>query len=500
MSAIIACVWQGLVVAWLTALLLRLTPRLNAATRHAIWWLALVSVLALPFAHFAALTVDLPGPALASSVDAGTPALLLPAPPDWLIASLAGAWLGIVVLAFARLIYAARLVADVKRRSFRVGETVQRSLRLWSAARGTGRAPQLRVSNELSGACALGLSGKPVVLVSTSLMAALEPEELDQIVMHEHAHLARYDDWLRMVQSIVTALFGLHPAVHFISARIDLEREAACDDRVVSQTGAADRYANCLANAADLGRPRQPLSLEPILAPHASQSRGALVTRVTRLLDPRTSREAHLKWASTLASILAFAAAVLFSPAAQPLVVVLGAVTGVPQMRVAPASSQPVWKAPAFAPSLPSLAETLESWPSSATTVTASSREQVPVSTPLAPLPQNHPAALDHQFSWTMPVAIATAPPPAEPVGPLAAAPLQPRTIPNTSYSPASPWPSREAEPSGDSAWKAAGYTGAAVGLGVARAGVATGAGSRKAGTAVAGFFSRAGKAVAGGF
>ena len=98
--------------------------------------------------------------------------------------------------------------------------------------------------------------------------------------MHEHAHLARYDDWLRMLQSTVTAFCGLHPAVHFISTRIDLEREAACDDRVVSQTGAADRYASCLANAADLARKRQPLSLEPILAPHVSQSRGALVTRV----------------------------------------------------------------------------------------------------------------------------------------------------------------------------------------------------------------------------
>src|SRR5258708_30495663 len=49
------------------------------------------------------------------------------------------------------------------------------------------------------------------------------------------SHLARYDDWLRMVQALVTALCGLHPAVHFIGARIDLEREAACDDRVRSE-------------------------------------------------------------------------------------------------------------------------------------------------------------------------------------------------------------------------------------------------------------------------
>ena len=47
------------------------------------------------------------------------------------------------------------------------------------------------MSHELSGACALGLSGRPVILLSTRLMAALDPDELDQIVMHEHAQLAR---------------------------------------------------------------------------------------------------------------------------------------------------------------------------------------------------------------------------------------------------------------------------------------------------------------------
>jgi beta-lactamase regulating signal transducer with metallopeptidase domain len=529
MCAIIACIWQGLAVAWLTALLLRTTSRLNAATRHTIWWLALASVLALPFAHFAALTIELPGPALAATVDADTPALLLPAPPDWLIACVAGAWLGIVLLGFARLVHAVRLVTAVKRRSLRVDEAVQRSLKLWTAVRGTGRAPELRVSSELSGACALGLSGRPVILVSTRLIAALNPEELDQIVMHEHAHLARYDDWLRIVQSLVTALCGVHPAVHFISARIDLEREAACDDRVVAQTGAADRYASCLANAADLALKRQPPSLEPILAPHASQSRGALVTRVRRLLDPHTSRDAHLKWASTGASILAFSTAVLISPAAQPLVVVLGAITGAPQMHPAPIVRQTGWRSSAFAPSLPPAVEALpSSWSPDAvrTSETVTAAPDVGAATPRSeavfsysgvpspvfsysggPSPVSTysgvppPVSLDRQFSWRMPGGIAiVATPKAEPSRPLPATPVEPWSIPNTGQSQRVPSLVGEPDQTRESAWKAAGYTGAAVGIGVARAGVATGAGSRKAGTAVAGFFSRAGKAVAGGF
>jgi beta-lactamase regulating signal transducer with metallopeptidase domain len=497
-TAIIACLWQGLALALFTALLLRVASRLNAATRHAIWWLALASVLALPFAHFAASTIELSGTALAATVDADTPALLLPAPPDWLIACLAGAWLGVVLLAFARLVYAVSLIAAVKRRSHRVDEAIQQLLPLWIAIRGTGRAPELRVSNELSGACALGLSGRPVILVSTRLVAALDPDELDQIVMHEFAHLARYDDWLRMIQSMMTALFGLHPAVHFISARIDLEREAACDDRVVAQTGAAERYASCLANAADLTRGRQPLSLEPMLAPHASHPHGALVTRVRRLLDPRTSRDAHLKWASTAASVLAFSVAVLFSPAAQPLVVVLGAMSGAPQMHEPPAGGRMNWPAALPAPLAPLASDVVFPYVSTAAAAVA----EIVAAAPLfRPSPPTRLVSFDHQFSWTMPTGVdEVVTSGAAPGHPLAATPLQPWSMTGPGYRLPAQSPGRETEPANDSAWKAAGYTGAAVGSGVARAGIATGAGSRKAGTAVASFFSRAGKAVAGGF
>jgi hypothetical protein len=334
-------------------------------------------------------------------------------------------------------------------------------------------------------------------MVSSRLIAALAPEELDQIVMHEHAHLARYDDWLRFIQSAVTALCGLHPAVHFISARIDLEREAACDDRVVSQTGAADRYASCLANAADLGC-RQPLSLEPILAPHASQSRGALVTRVRRLLDPRTSRDAHLKWASTAASVLAFATAVVISPAAQPLVVVLGAMTGALPLDVAPAVRRTEWRSHAFAPSLPSMADALPSgwYPGAA-------RARVPETQAISPDPGSMPPpiSIDRQLSWTMPAGIVpVAAPPAGSNRPLPATPLAPWSSAATGSSPPGQPLKQEPGLPADSAWRAAGSTGVTLGQGVARAGVITGSGSRKAGAAVADFFSGAGKVVADGF
>ena len=46
MTLIVTWLWQGLAIAWITAAAVRAMPRLNAATRHAVWWLALTAVLA----------------------------------------------------------------------------------------------------------------------------------------------------------------------------------------------------------------------------------------------------------------------------------------------------------------------------------------------------------------------------------------------------------------------------------------------------------------------
>ena len=51
MTLIVSWLWQGMVIAWITAAAVRAMPRLNAATRHAIWWLALGAVLAIPAAQ-----------------------------------------------------------------------------------------------------------------------------------------------------------------------------------------------------------------------------------------------------------------------------------------------------------------------------------------------------------------------------------------------------------------------------------------------------------------
>src|SRR5262245_40249268 len=92
MTILAGWLWQGCALAAVTALALRCFPRLNAATRHAIWWLALIAVLLLPLAQ-PARTLP-PATFLVGRAAVAPPAaILLPAVPDAVVSTLGVVWL-----------------------------------------------------------------------------------------------------------------------------------------------------------------------------------------------------------------------------------------------------------------------------------------------------------------------------------------------------------------------------------------------------------------------
>ncbi len=115
---------------------------------------------------------------------------------------------------------------------------------------GVRRTVELRTSTDLSVPMAAGLI-RPVIFLPEDLTEQVSEDELEQILLHELAHLARGDDWTQLGQRLTQALLFFHPAVHWLSRRLNLERELACDDWVVSrQGGARKRYAACLLKVA----------------------------------------------------------------------------------------------------------------------------------------------------------------------------------------------------------------------------------------------------------
>jgi beta-lactamase regulating signal transducer with metallopeptidase domain len=309
-TALFTWLWQGLALAGAATLLLRSATRLNAATRHAIWWGTMWTVILLPHVS-PMLAVGWKGAVLPVSPE---DALLLPAVPGWILTVALILWACRAARRLLRVAQGAILVRRLKERSRPFPADLEARLRFWAAIRSSGRRPILRVS-ATGGACALGL-GRPVILVPQALISKLSDEELDQIVIHEHAHLARYDDWGRLVQALLEALLDLHPAVCYIARQIDLEREAACDDHVVACTGRTRELAECLVEAAAAA----PVPFARLMIPGATSGTGDLRRRVGRLLEQRRNHEPNVLPLVSGAAILVLSVTVCVFGRLPPLI------------------------------------------------------------------------------------------------------------------------------------------------------------------------------------
>ncbi len=213
---------------------------------------------------------------------ASSAVLRIPEPALWVLPSVLCLWAVVVLVGVVRLWQGWRLMRAVAGRA-RVLEGAHRH-RLGQVTRSMGMRPSMvRVSDEITGACALGWP-TPTVLLSTRLVETLDERRLSQVVLHEMAHLVRRDEWTRLAQRVVAVVAGAHPAVRWISRRLDLEMEAACDQWVVSRTGDAVAYGHCLLDVAALSAS----SCDDLqLAPGASARMPMLRSRIERLASGR---------------------------------------------------------------------------------------------------------------------------------------------------------------------------------------------------------------------
>jgi beta-lactamase regulating signal transducer with metallopeptidase domain len=313
-TGLAAWIWQALVLVGATSLLLRLFPRVTAATRHVVWWIALATVLVRPWTWLVPFQA-MAGPAPAGGLVAAP--LLLPSPPAWLVAALAIVWLVVFAWRAWRIGMSVRVVATLKRDASPFDALRAQRLPVSRALAESPRRCALRVTDRSAGACALGFV-RPVILIPRALAARLSDRELDQVIAHEHAHLLRYDDWLRLLQCCIDAVLGLHPAIWLIGRQLDLEREAACDDYVVARTGAARAYADCLARVAALLVARRRDAVD--FAPAVTRSGALLRLRVTRLLDRERNRTPRVGRLTAVAYIVALGVLVTACDQLPPLV------------------------------------------------------------------------------------------------------------------------------------------------------------------------------------
>lgn len=388
-SAAIAGLLSGLLPALAVAaaawVLLKFSPGMNAASRHAVWWLVLVLAVLLPVgfalrdaSHVpvrpwlprAALSLGTggpipfsPGPFVAvvrgpSAAPVRRIVSGIPVPSPWRPAAISippaapfqlrpGPWSGWLLvlwtLPFAAqlvlLVWSYRRLRGIKLRSSVAPPELCDSFRKWATRWAIRRPVRLLISDEVATPVAAGFL-HPAVIVPGGVVGAFADSELDHILLHELSHLARYDDWSNLAARVASAALWCNPAALWALRRIEREREIACDESVVAATGSPRPYAASLARLFEFCIARRKEALAAEMAGHASQL-GERIERLVRRKGAHTRGISVLRVAGCTAVLLPFAAVVAQMPrcvvlAQSPPVVVQRAVQSDPRPAMAP--------------------------------------------------------------------------------------------------------------------------------------------------------------------
>jgi GWxTD domain-containing protein len=142
---------------------------------------------------------------------------------------------------------------------------------------------------------------RPVILTPLGFITSMPPDQVEAVLFHELAHIARCDYLTNMCQRLLAGLLFYHPAVWWIARVIRQEREHCCDDLVVAWRGDAHAYAVALTEL-ETYRHRNWPAQEAALAARG----GNLMKRITRLLYPKGPSSV---WAPLLAIAMLAASA-----------------------------------------------------------------------------------------------------------------------------------------------------------------------------------------------
>ena len=334
--------WEGALLVFCVWLLLRAWPGLNAATRYLVWSATLAAAVIVPIATTipflrgsppspppttvmanrtttAAATIPMQArphgvaphreplaaaqPRAAQSVSA-PPATLhlperfrltLPLPFAYVIFAI---WALLAVGSLARLAIGLFRLEQLKRDALPLPVEYRDAMERWAQANKGSRAVRLCVSDEIDVPVAVGLFDA-MILIPRALLERLSETEVDQISLHELAHLRRADDWSNGLQRIAIALLAWNPAVQFVGQQLDLEREVACDDWVLASTGLVRPYALCLTKMAETSSwPHHPMP-----APGVFTTRKHISLRVERLLRAGRNAATNLSLGPAAATV-----------------------------------------------------------------------------------------------------------------------------------------------------------------------------------------------------
>jgi len=262
-------------ISLLAGTLLRVGGRTTSRARFAVWYVTLLSIMFVPLASWL--------PMLAENTDVPKAPIrhsLLSIPASWAFGIFA-LWSLLAGIAILRLAFGLAELRNLRRRCTTVERAfldpiIQDTIRESSF----GRRVEILLSHQLKVPTAIGFF-KPAVILPAWVFQELSPVELRPVLLHELAHLNRWDDWTNLLQKIIKALLFFHPAIWWIEKNLSLEREMACDDAVLVHTANPRAYAESLVSIAEKSFGRRGLSLAQAAVDRVRQTS----VRILRILD-----------------------------------------------------------------------------------------------------------------------------------------------------------------------------------------------------------------------
>jgi beta-lactamase regulating signal transducer with metallopeptidase domain len=294
----------GTLLAAVVWALLQLFPRRDSRTSFAVWFSTLLATAILPLLSLHDR---------ASSGGASHAVVTLSAAWAWYVFV---GWATIALVGLARVVLATVQLRKLRAEATSVAEhSLHADLRSLIEEFQRSRPVDLLVSPRLEVPTAIGFR-RPCILLPTWLLESSADEELRYILLHELAHLSRRDDWTNLVQQVLKALLFFLPSVWWIERRLTMDREVACDDAVLAQTGAPRGYAECLARVAERSFLRRQLALAQAAVGRVRQ----LTQRVAMILDPNRPRTTQL-WKPAIPAVMFLAGLCAFPASLAPSLV-----------------------------------------------------------------------------------------------------------------------------------------------------------------------------------
>ncbi|MBL0883545.1 MAG: hypothetical protein IBJ16_09420, partial [Chitinophagaceae bacterium] len=323
--AIANSLWQ-MAILWLLYLLITSLTKPRAAVKYSlavilqsigfIWFIITLFFYHSAYTQFTPTTADTSPGAITTIVPPGTgfrsTILKLMIGAEQLLPYLSAAYLILMIFLSVKWIIGYRYTLQIRKEGLSkmpgnwrvfVQDTAQQL--------GITREVRIFLSEKIASPLTIGFL-KPLILVPVASINHLTVAQLEAILLHELAHIKRYDYLINILLSVTEICLFFNPFTKLFSTHIRKERENSCDDWVLQFQYSASAYAEALLRMAQLQ------TTPAFVMSAAGSHQHELLNRVKRMIGVNENRFSYQKQLLSFLLVTGILSSVAWLHPAQP--------------------------------------------------------------------------------------------------------------------------------------------------------------------------------------